>query len=236
MTKEQKNLIVVIAVVLIAGGIFYYQKQKQAIVPEDLNDTITPEGENAVITPEPEPTAEEILQQKVNSANSAELKAQEAAKRQKWNLAMNNATGAFGRGEYDRAVAFYNEALSYYKTDTAYSGLFVVYSAQNNIEGGRVAIEAAIALNPGFAEYWNSKLTLLDEKTNLSFADLKKVYTEGLMKVGVATKINLVTHFARIAETNREYKDAISLWEYAKNLYPENTLIYQAEIDRLQKM
>lgn len=240
MIREQtKNLIIsIVAIALIIGGIFYYQKKnRQAVAPnntdKNLNTTIV--EENTISTLEPEPTKEELLQQKVDSANAEELKVQETVKKAKWNTAMSNARIAFGRGEYDKAIVFYNEALSYYKTDTGYSGLFVVYGAQNNIDQARVAIESAIKLNPLFTEYWISKLSLLDDKTNVSYQDLQKIYSEGLLKVDVKTKINLVTYFAGIAERNGQKGDAISIWEYAKNLYPQNSSVYQGEIDRLQE-
>ena len=236
MTQEQKRnfTISIVVLALIVGGIFYYQKQKQVVKLEDTNIT-TPEG-NIISTPEPEPTAEELLQKKVNEANAEELKAQETAKKAKWQTAINNARTAFGKGEYDTSIAFYNEALSYFKTDISYSGLFFVYSAQNNIDQARVAIDTAIKLNPLFTDHWKDKLSLLDDKTNVSYQDLKNVYSEGLLKVNPKTKIDLVTYFAVVAENNKEYKDAISLWEYAKNLYPQNALIYQGEIDRLQNL
>ena len=161
MTQEQiKNLTIPIVVaVLVIGGVFYYQKNKKIVVPEEQSNT---QEENTATTPVPEPTDEELLQNKVNQANAEELKAQEAVKKAQWNNAMNNARAAFGKGEYDKSISFYNEALSYYKGDEPYSGLFVVYSAQNNVDQARIAIDVAIKLNPLFAEYWVSKLGLLD--------------------------------------------------------------------------
>lgn len=239
MTKEKnKNIIIgVVAAVLIIGGVFYHQKKnEQTIAPENTNPVtdVAIEGENTISAPEPEPAKEELLREKVDSANAEELKVQETAKKAKWNTAMNNARTAFGKGEYDKSIAFYNEALSYYKTDTGYSGLFVVYGAQNNIDQARIAIESAIRLNPLFTEYWISKLELLDDKTNVSYEDLQKIYSEGLLKVDPKTKINLVTYFAGSAEKNGQKSDAISIWEYAKNLYPQNSSVYQGEIDRLR--
>ena len=45
-----------------------------------------------------------------------------------------------------------------------------------------------------------------------------------------------MTQFAGIAENNWQTSEAISVWEYAKHLYPQNNAIYQAEIDRLRAM
>ena len=233
MTQEQKNIFIASAfAILIVGGIFYFKKRGEPALPEEIETAVE---ENKVSKDDTELTKEEILQNEVNKANAEELKAQEAVKKIKWETAMKSATSAFGKGDYDRAIAFYNEALSYYKDrDEPYSGLFSVYNVQNNVDQARVAIEAAIRLNPLFTEHWKSKLILLDEKTNVSFADLKKVYEEGILKVDPVTKGNLVVYFASMAGRNGEKAEAVSLWEYAKELYPDNSAIYQAEIDRLQ--
>ena len=221
MTLKQRNLLIaVLAIILIAGGIFYYNNRNREVPSNDL--TTEPPG-NPNETPSGPPL----------TGGGGETVEESAQNKEKWNTAMKNAGIAFGKGDYDRAITFYNEALSYYKTDEPYSGLFLAYSAQNNAEQARIAIEAAIKLNPLFVEHWKSKLSLLDEKTNVSFADLKKIYQEGILKVDPRTKVNLVVYFAAMAERNGEKAEAIALWEYAKELYPQNTLIYQAQIDRL---
>jgi len=152
---------------------------------------------------------------------------------EKWDTAMNNAHKSFGAGDYAQAVSFFQEALTYNNRDEPYSGLSFSYGAQGNWVKAREAIDSAISLNPLNTEYWNWKMTLLDEKTSASWADLKKVYNEALPKVDPKTKVNLVVYFAAMAEKNGEKTEAIALWEYAIELYPQNTLIYQGEIDRL---
>lgn len=233
--KKKNNLILsAVGLLLIIGGVFYYKKEKQTVLPKESDDVVS--GEEVAQTPEDEANKEQVLQDKVNKTNEEELKAQNAAKKAAWSTAMDNARTAFGKGEYDKAISFYKESLNYYKRDSAYSGLFLAYSAQNNVDQARIAIDAAINLNPTFSEHWKSKLSLLNDKTNLSFTDLKKIYEDGLTKVNSATKINLVTFFAVIAENKKEYKEAIAAWEYAKTLYPQNSSVYQAEIERLQKI
>ena len=148
---------------------------------------------------------------------------------------MTNARTAFGKGEYPKAIGYYDEAVLYSKVDTVYSGLFTVYGAQGEWEKARASLDSAIALNPLYTEYWKWKLTVLDGKTASSFQDLQKVYEEGLLKGDKRTRVNLVTHFASIAEGNAQKSEAIALWEYAKQLYPQNGVIYQAEIDRLRE-
>ncbi len=228
MTQDQRNiLIAVLAIILIAGGVYYYKNQPSAdlVVEIPLSTPTTKSNEEQKTPVNTSPKDNTAISTVDNTAkfNTA-----------RFNLTMSNAQKAFVAGDYDKAIAFYNEALLYDQTDTPYSGLFWTYNAQNNIDKARVALESAIKINPRFTEYWIAKLTLLDEKTTLSFTDLKRIYQEGLIKVDPATKINLVTIFAGIAEKNGEKSEAIALWQYAIELYPQNKLIYQGEIDRIK--
>ena len=160
MTPEQRNLLASIAVIaLIFLGIYYYRSQKDVgveapgedneVLEEDSTDTESnvPAGEDESVN---------------NTPSAADVDAIAAANRAKWDTAMQNARIAFGKGEYSKAIAYYNEALTLRKTDSVYGGLFVVYSAQNNTEKAKSAIDSAIQLNPKFTEYWNSKLTFLN--------------------------------------------------------------------------
>ncbi len=182
-------------------------------IPPTIESTTTPNTPATPTTPAPTTT-------------SAENKA-------KFSTAMANASKAFNKGEYPKAIDYYNEALKYMKTDTAYSGLFNTYGAQGDWVKAKTALDAAITINPLFTDYWTSKLTMMDEKTDATFASLKKVYTEGLTKVDGKTKINLVTHFARIAEANGEDNEAVALFTYAKQVHPANASVYDQEISRI---
>ena len=217
---------VVILILLLVLGFFYYKNK--------INN-ITISGQKNVSDKTDTPLVVENKKDERALTKTDETTKQETLKKAKWNTAIQNARVAFGRKEYPKAIDFYDEALSYYKTDIGYYGLFVVYGAQNDIENAKIAINKAIELNPSFTEQWNAKLTFLDEKTETSFVDLQKIYENGLFKVDSRTKIDLVTHFATIAESNHQKEEAVSLWKYAQELYPQNNAIYQGEIDRLQK-
>jgi hypothetical protein len=47
---------------------------------------------------------------------------------------------------------------------------------------------------------------------------------------------SLITNFARIAENNGDKSEAVVIWNKAIEVYPQNKTIYQAEIDRLNKL
>ncbi|OGI88400.1 hypothetical protein A2995_00880 [Candidatus Nomurabacteria bacterium RIFCSPLOWO2_01_FULL_33_24] len=240
LTRKQ-IVISMIIVVLIVVGVIY------SAVSISKNEEINSENAKIpVVVDDENPNLDNIVDQEslisqLNQDNLGEIgeetsTASLSANEERFSFAMNNASKAFGKGEYDQAISYYNEALSQgsSKEDIVYAGLSTVYTAQNNIEQARIAIDKAIKFNPLYTEYWIWKLGLLDEKANLSFADLKRIYEEGLEKCDSRTKINLVTSFARLAENNEENDEAISAWEDAKEIYPLNKAIYQEEIDRLE--
>lgn len=217
MEKQTRYIIIsLIVLVLIVGGVFYFQKKYKSAILEKSNTEI--------------PTNNDNLDAQTQGSTQGMTASDPNGD---FNKAMKNAQIAFGKGEYDKSITYYNEALSYIKTDKVYSGLFLVYSAQNNIDKARIVIDSAIKLNPSYVDYWKWKLSLLDEKTEVSFLDLKGIYEEGLLKVDAKTKINLITHFAGIAERNSQKTEAVAIWEYAKQVNPTKKAVYQTEIDRL---
>jgi tetratricopeptide (TPR) repeat protein len=153
----------------------------------------------------------------------------------RFNLAMADARSAFARGDYVGAVAHYNKALAIQKSDFAYAGIYTVRTAQGDWTGAMIALDQAISVSPTNTDYWVWKLQILDEKMGTSFAEQKKVYEEGLIKTNPKTRVNLVTNFARIVETNGDDAYAVSLWQKAIELYPQNKDTYQSEIDRLEQ-
>lgn len=220
-------LAVIVFVVLV---VYFYKditKDKVEIEEENLEVPVSTENITIPSTTEPATTINAPAPTTpVSTTTSAENKT-------KFNTAMANASKAFNKAEYPKAIDYYNEALKYMKSDTVYSGLFNTYGAQGDWVKAKTAIDTAITLNPSFTDHWTSKLTMMDEKTDATFESLKKVYTEGLTKVDGKTKINLVTHFARIAEGNGEDNEAVALFTYAKEVHPANASIYDQEIARI---
>ncbi len=223
MNKEQiKNIIIgLVVVLLLLGGLFYFTKDKEDTESQNTNTATSSEQEN-------------LENLDISDAND-QISLSFSTNESKFTTAMNNARTAFGKGEYAASIGFYTEALTYKRLDVVYSGMYVTYAAQNDWVNAKIALDTAISINPLYTEYWNWKIDLLDEKTNTSYQDLKNIYNEALLKVDPKTKINLVTHFARIAENNNQKNEAINVWKYAAEIYPENAHVYQSEIDRLQQ-
>ncbi len=230
--EDKKNSIIGLVVVLLIAGGVYYSKMSQKDTDEVLNEgeEVVVPGENEVVVPE-----EKANTETTDTATTTKLEVV-PVDNTKFDALLANGSKAFMDKNYSLAIKTYNEALALDASDVVYIRLYSVYNAQGDIKKAEEMLNKAIAKNPSYTEYWNTKLIFLDQKTNTSFDELKKIYTGGLNKVDSRTKLNLVTVFARIAENNKEYAEAITAWQKAIELYPDNKSTYQAEIDRLKTL
>lgn len=215
---NKKQLINIVAVILVIVGLFIILKNKVNI------------SNNPIENIEEQPINAENSQQNEDSDIKTSIMAEE-----NFNQSMEKAQEYFSSKQYNLAIKSYEEALSYKNSDLPYSGMFSVYIATANFKKAEESINKAISINSVNTDYWKWKLTLLDEKTNTNFSELKKIYEEGLAKSHPTSRVNLVIHFAKIAEDNGQKQEAIELWEKAIELYPQNKNVFQAEIDRLSK-
>ncbi len=219
MKKEQKVYLVVavLGLLLAIGGVLYFKNYKKI----DNVDVSSTKDQNQESNSE------------IDDSNNIVT---DKAGTEEFNKYITDARTAFINKDYAKSLADYNKALGIFKADTVYAGMYTVYTAQGDWTNALSVLDKAIALKPSFTDYWIWKIGLLDEKTSTSFTDLKKVYNDALTKVDAKTKINIVTYFAGVAEDNNEIDESISLWQYAKILFPDNSLVFQAEIDRLNKL
>lgn len=222
MNKEQKVGIIILIIIVL--GLVYFNVGKKSNVEDEVDQELEDKTEELLKEENKAPVAP--VQNTVKAPNTQEV----------FNIAMTKGNTAFLAKNYEDAIKFYKEALNAKDSDTAYMRLFDVYNAQNNIDEARVNLEKALQRKPSYTEYWTTKLIFLDEKTNVSYLDLKKIYEDGLLKVDPKTKVNLVTTFARVAESNKQYGEAAFYFGYAKEIYPANATEFQAEIDRLHTL
>lgn len=233
-TEDKKNSIIgLIVVLLIAGGIYYSRSSTN----DPVKDSPSPDSEITPVKDSPSPEVIPEGEVSAESPDTVKTTKPEAvtADQTKFNALLVSGSKAFMDKNYSLAIKLYNEALALDASDVVYIRLYSVYNAQGDNKKAEEMLNKAIAKNPSYTEYWNTKLIFLDQKTNTSFAELKKIYTDGLSKADSRTKLNLVTVFARIAESNKEYAEAITAWQKAIELYPTSKTAYQAEIDRLNK-
>lgn len=227
-----KKVIILVVVLLVLGGAYYFSSKNKKN-PEPGQKQEQTGGEDKTGAPDNSPVKEGESGGQVNPGNNSSSSVTPDLT-DTFNKAINKAQVAFGKKDYDGAISAYNEALNYIKSDKVYAGLYTAYTAKQDWPSALKALDSALSLNSANPDYWKWKMTLLDEKTDAKFADLKLIYEDGLTKVDPRTKINLVTHLASIAVSNQEKTEAIALWEKAKELYPENAAVYQKEIDKLK--
>jgi len=234
MNKKYINLAIIglMILILVIAGLMDYRKgideDINNIDLENIDDAIKNENEENVVS-------EEVPNENTNPETTATPKPVVNPNTVKFNTALSNGSTAFNAKEYDKAITYFDEALTYNKSDVVYVRLFSAYSAKGNWTKALEMIDQAISVKPSYTDYWIYKLVVMDEKTNATFSELKNIYVDGLTKVDPKTKINLMTNFARIAENNGDKSEAISIWTKAQTVYPENKTVYQAEINRLNK-
>ena len=231
MNKKEivKSILIIVGLGIIIGGLIVYKKQ----IDRDIENIDLENKEEIVDTDVIDEDKEEVkaddkyLTNTKNPTIDTDTKFSE-------NLALGST--AMNSKDYTKALEYFNKALTYKNSDLAYARIFSVYSVKGEWSNALTTIDKAISLNPSYTDYWNSKLTLLDDKMTTSFEGLKAVYEQALAKVDNRTKPDLVTNFARIAENNQKYDEAIKAFTYAKEIYPERASIFQTEIDRLKTL
>jgi tetratricopeptide (TPR) repeat protein len=218
--QKVKNILILLAVLVLAA-VFYFTRDKVSPVEKIVN-------QEELVDKQPENKDVLVVPPKVNEVSVSE-------NNQKFNAAMNNANNAFMKADYNLAINYYNEAITYKKYEGAYIGLYNTYLAQKNWSKALSAINNAINANPLLGDPWKWKILVMDEGIKSSFTDLKKVYEEGYPKVKTSEKVNLVTYFASLSAKKGEKAYAITLWQKAIELNPDTKDLYQKEIDSLNK-
>lgn len=223
-TKNKIIAISVVTIIIILGVLFYKFKSN---TKNEITENAVVNNTTDITNPVDQKTSSGVIK------NNTSLSSTENDKN--FNTAMTKAQTAFVKSDYGTAIDYYNQALKYKNTDLVYSGMFNVYSAQSNWPKALEVLDKAISLNQINTDYWKWKITLMDERMNSSFTELKDIYTEGFNKSLPKSRINLVVYFAKVSENNGQKLEAIKLWQKAMELSPDNKNIYQTEIDRLNK-
>ncbi len=235
MKPATRNTLIVIAVAIIVVGLYFFLK-KNKTEEMSVSDAVTTEnatGTPLTINDATAPFAAPSTNSSSGNTNGASAAVAGSVSPEKFNTLMKEASTFIAKKDYRDAIKKYKDAIKYKNDDTAYGGLYVAYTGMAAWGDAIDALNHAISLRETTTDYWRWKLSLLDEKTETSFADLEAIYKDGLDKVNPDTKVNLVTTFAGIAENNGQISQAISLWKYAITLSPDHQSVYQAEIDRL---
>lgn len=99
--------------------------------------------------------------------------------------------------------------------------------------GALIWINKAISLKPNEINFWYSKFSIVNNKSGNSFGIKEAVYLDAIKLTKNNT--NMITAYASFLGNEGKKEESIKQWQKAIELVPEKKVIYQAEIDRLNK-
>lgn len=139
-----------------------------------------------------------------------------------------------GLGEFQKAKEYYDKALAIRPTDEqATVGLSMVLIEAGEKDVAATLLQKALENNPKNYDVW---IRYIDLRATLgaSDQDLDSLYKQALEKT--ERYIDVVTKYAEFQEKLGKVQEAIELWREAVKLYPDNAAMYNAEIQRLQRI
>ncbi|OGE75591.1 MAG: hypothetical protein A3I07_02760 [Candidatus Doudnabacteria bacterium RIFCSPLOWO2_02_FULL_42_9] len=224
---ERNVKIGIIAVVLLFVGFFAYTMiQDRADKPNFVNEV------NRTLTDEQRKIYLDRLaegERKLTEANT-DLEKYEAY------IVIGNQK--YGLGQLGKAKEDYLKAERYNVENQAgvYTLLYQVELEMQDYESAKEHILKALELGAGTPDIWIKYITLMKEYFNANSEQLDKIFQDALAAVPDKTEIDIVTRYAQFLEETRNLKDAIGYWQKAIELFPLRKSLYQAEIDRLEKL
>ena len=95
------------------------------------------------------------------------------------------------------------------------------------------SIQKSLELQPNNPDAWRRYLLLAEKKLDWSESGIRDLYV--VAETAVRDKTDIYTSFAGYLEKIGDIEGAIEQWERAREVYPENKEVYEAEIARLKK-
>lgn len=135
-------------------------------------------------------------------------------------------------GEYGIAKDYLDKAR---ELDPGNTNLMQTYSSllalMGDKKGALKLIDEAIEIYPVESNYWLWKIDL-EKDLGISEKGLERVYQDALVQI--SEELNIVVSYASFLRDVDKIEDSIIQWEKAIELYPENRITYQQEIDNLK--
>lgn len=115
---------------------------------------------------------------------------------------------------------------------TAYIDLYDVLVEMNDLKAANRNLKKALELNNS-SVYWRKYIEFRKSKLIASPEELNEIYLEALSKT--ESHISIVVIYARFLEEQGNKQGALDYWRKAKEIDPENSSTYEAEITRLEQ-
>lgn len=181
---------------------------------------------------------EDNLQKRVLEGQLKDLQAQAEALPSKQGVTRADRFVVYAKmADIQNMLGLHNEAIASLDVIKAenvnntriWSAYATAYQNTNRNSEAKTAIQNAVNLDSGVAEYWVQYFTIFSDLPN---DQMDAKYTEALK--GTTNNIEIVKSYARFLEKVGNKEKAIIYWETARNVDPNNAGEYEKEISRLR--
>lgn len=139
-----------------------------------------------------------------------------------------------GLGKIQQAREMCETALKYYPNNSdAMVQLADLWAKAGDMTQAKHWLEEDLKLNPTNQNIW-LRFIQINQNLGLQNGELANIYGQALLSTG--SHIDVLTSAAKFEEQIGNISQAIEFWQQAKEKYPQNSTIYQQEIERLKPL
>lgn len=163
------------------------------------------------------------------------LSKKDLSSQERYDWLLDQGDNLYGLGRLADAEDAFQEAMEL-KPDmlAAYVRLFNVQVDRTNYKGAIKNIKKALDLRLENPDLWKKYIQLEIDKFNATNEQIKSLYSDALLNA--KSNIDILTSYAAWLEKVGDLQKAKEYWQQAITINPDGKPIYQAEIDRLEKL
>ncbi len=211
------------------GGVYFWQKSRNN---QTLKESGLPNKERNLSS-----EARSVYLDRIKKAEAdlvtTSLSDQDANLRQT-NNHIYLAQQYFGLGELEKSKQEYLRVLGFDpKNEAALVGLAYTYAEAGDLNSAEESLKSAISYNPKNYSLWAQYIDV-KRTAGATKEEVVKIFDEALLQT--SRYPDIVTKAANFYEQIGENEKAISLWQEAVKLSPENKSVYELEIKRLKSL
>lgn len=138
----------------------------------------------------------------------------------------------FGLGELQKSKEAYDFVLTLSANqEQALVGLATIYNEIKDSASERSVLERAVEATPKNTDIWLRYITV-NKNSGATIDQISELYIQALEKT--ERHVDIIVSYATFLGELGKKVEAIKLWQEAKKKYPSNSVMYQAEIDKLK--
>ncbi len=160
---------------------------------------------------------------------------------EKYGLYVQLGTYKYTLGLLQDSKDYFSEAIKINADQyDVYDRLFATLVDMQDYQGAEEAIKKAISIRKGNADLWRKYITFKIDRVNASTQETTRLYEEALQDTAlnsdVPNNVDILSSYATWLEKIGDIAGAIDKWKKVADINPEDKKLYQAQIDRLQKL